>query len=114
MSKNSGESDEPEGGGGRERRQYSRTHLIWTGSLAFGDRSVDCVIMNASANGAKIRVAEALPFPEIVTLRIPRLGGFRAEVVWSRDNKLGVRFLEEPERVAELIEHVLPQPEHAS
>ena len=94
---------------GRDRRKYARTPVLWAGAIVFGDRAVDCVVMNASANGAKVRVSEVADFPTSVILRIPRLGSFRAEVVWARDNRLGVRFLEKPAKVARLMGQALPQ-----
>jgi hypothetical protein len=87
---------------------------LWTGSLISADRTVDCVIMNASANGAKVRMSEAIPLSSPITLDIPRLGTFKAEIVWTKENKIGVRFLEPPAKVAQLMVQILPQTDIAS
>lgn len=99
---------------GRDRRKYPRSPVLWTGSLTSADRTVDCVIMNASANGAKVRMSEAIPLTSPITLDIPRLGAFKAEIVWTKENKIGVRFLETPAKVARLMVQILPQTEIAS
>lgn len=99
---------------GRERRNFDRTPVLWTGTMVCGDRTVDCVIMNASANGAKVRVSETFPFPSSVTLKIPRLGDFQADVVWTKENKLGVRFREKPAKVAKLMTEAMPQSKKTS
>ena len=99
---------------GRDRRSYTRSPVLWTGSLISADRTVDCVIMNASANGAKVRMSEAIPLSSPITLEIPRLGAFKAEIVWTKENKIGVRFLESPAKVAQLMVQILPQTDIAS
>ncbi len=92
-----------------ERRKYPRTQVLWKGSLFRPGGAVECVVLNLSANGAKLRLDDPWECPSPITLRIPRFGEFRAEVAWRKDHLIGLKFLEDPKSVARLIEDALPQ-----
>ncbi|MGE3697552.1 MAG: PilZ domain-containing protein [Hyphomicrobiaceae bacterium] len=61
--------------------------------FASGHSLVECVVQNASASGAQLRVADAAIIPKEIQLQDettahPRL----ASVVWRRTGVIGVRF----------------------
>lgn len=102
--------DVPGPAAGRERtlRRHSRSAVFWSGAVQAGRQSIDCVVLNMSPGGAKIRlmkryVGDGSP----VILHIDRLGGYTSEVVWSEGNTMGLRFLKNPQQVAAEIEQGL-------
>lgn len=94
---------------GRERRKYTRSAVLWTGELYGGVRHSTCEVLNISAGGAKLRAIGNFPPGMKVVFRSVRFGEFKAEVVWQdRDsNTIGVSFLEDPTRTAEILEKSL-------
>lgn len=92
----------------KERRRYGRTPVLLSGTLLVDDREIDCIIMNLSINGAKVRCKE--PFERGVRLlfRAHRFGDFVCDVAWRKDDRMGLTFRDSPERVAEIIGKSLP------
>jgi len=78
-----------------ERRKHLRTPALWTGSLVCDNRVVDAIVVNVSANGAKVRVSEPFVEPRSLTLRIPHLGYFHGGLAWRRGDTIGLRFRED-------------------
>lgn len=94
---------------GQERRAFWRTPVIWSGSLLIHGRRADCVVLDVSANGAKLRLlgGTVLTGP-IVMLEVPRLGAFSANVAWSGENRVGLCFREGLASAALRLSAVLP------
>lgn len=94
--------------GPKERRRYDRTPVLLSGTLLVDDREIDCIIMNLSVNGAKVRCKE--PFKRGVRLlfRAHRFGDFVCDVAWQKDDRMGLAFRDSPDRVAEIIGKSLP------
>lgn len=92
----------------KERRRYNRMPVLLSGTLLVDDREVDCIIMNLSVNGAKVRCKE--PFERGVQLlfRAHRFGDFVCDVAWRKDDRIGLTFRDSPDRVAEIIGKSLP------
>lgn len=94
------------------RRRYPRTRVVWPATLRTAVGSFDCLVLDLSANGAKIQFS--VPPGEIeglVMLAIPRLPGFNATVAWTHPDhgmELGLTFDDPPEEVAALLTSVLP------
>ncbi len=86
-----------------ERRRFERTTVLWSGHLVHGDQAVTCLIVNISAGGAMVRTDDAAICPASVTLRNPRFGDLAAEVMWRKNNEMGLKFLDDDQRVAALI-----------
>ena len=73
------------------RGVYRPGKLIVTGGL-----DLDCMIVDLSANGARIHLDGADALPEFLTLRVILTGAMkRARVVWRRDKSAGLSFLME-------------------
>jgi hypothetical protein len=103
------------------RRQYRRARVLWGATLAF-DVSADevaCTVVDISAGGAKLMLTRqvlgndpdlltALMPGERVTLSVRASGTVPAAVVWQNDDRLGVRFLLDPESVRERFPGVVP------
>ena len=99
----------------KERRAYWRNTVVWNGNLTIEESSVECVVLNVSANGAKLHFSQPIDFADPTgVLTIPRLGEFGAEIAWVKGNTIGLRFEEPPERVQQLIADILPQSHDAS
>lgn len=62
-----------------------------------------CEIIDLSAGGAKLKISKAGTLTGEVTLKIGDLGPYRADVVWSRPPHMGVKFLDSPEMMAEVV-----------
>jgi PilZ domain len=93
----------------QSQRRYKRAKVLWPATLVADAEHLDCIILDLSANGARIRVAGGVPMPiSEVVLEIPRFGAFSATAAWNSETELGLRFAEDPIRVAELLGDTLP------
>lgn len=100
----------------QECRSYKRAVTTLPGCLSYGDdgRLADCVILDISATGARVKFDKALGDGEGVNTRLePRLKvaaatDFPVEVVWQKGPEVGLRFLSDPCEVAVILEKVLP------
>lgn len=89
-------------------RRHPRAAVFWSGAVQAGRTSVDCIVLNLSPGGAKVKllqrfVSDGSP----VVVHIDRLGSYASEVIWSEGDTMGVHFLKDPQRVAADIEKVL-------
>src|SRR5579883_614642 len=89
-------------------RRTVRKRVLWAAKLAHGARRFDCVVVDLSLGGARIYLAQPLVRGEVVTLILDRMGTLRAEVVWQEGHSIGLRFVEEPEKIASAIGARLP------
>ena len=78
-----------------ERRARFRRTLLRNAKIVYGDRSsmMDCVIVNISEAGAKLRPADIPLCPDQFSLQLHGGHYLDCEVVWRRQNVLGVRFV---------------------
>jgi len=89
-------------------RQHPRSAVFWSGALQSGRESIDCIVLNMSPGGAKVKLFRRFASNgSPVVLHIDRLGGYASEVVWSEGDAVGLRFLKDPKEVAADIERVL-------
>jgi hypothetical protein len=91
-----------------DRRQHKRKPVLWAARIETRDGPNDCIILDLSAGGAKLRSAAVVTVRDTVTLVIDRFGALNAEVMWARSGKLGLRFLDAPDQVAHIIGPKLP------
>jgi hypothetical protein len=100
----------------QERRSYQRAVKMLSGCLSYGDdgRLADCVILDVSAGGARVKFDGPLGDREGVDLKSgPRLRiaaamDFPVEVAWQDGSVVGLRFLNDPYEVAGALEALLP------
>ena len=89
-------------------RRTIRKRVLWAAKLAHGAKRYDCVVVDLSLGGARIYLAQPLGQGDLVTLALDRMGTLRAEVVWQEGHSIGLRFTDEPTRIAETIGARLP------
>lgn len=77
-----------------ERRTLDRRKMLGSGVISFagGNCAMDCVVLDLSDGGARIRPADALSCPDEFLLATEKGGRVDCEVVWRQSDLLGVRF----------------------
>ena len=86
-----------------DKRSGSRTRSFLKGQIVFNNRmsTMDCLVRDISANGAKLMLAQALALPDVFELAIPQKGEtFRARLSWRRGDEIGVAFSRKPHDLA--------------
>jgi hypothetical protein len=87
-----------------ERRQHKRKQVVWQGKIETRDaRILGCAVLNLSLGGAKLAVDGAFAAGDWVKLSINRIGMIEAEIVWHGGGHVGVRFLDDPARIAAIF-----------
>ena len=76
-----------------QRRVNPRKPLVRVGELVVGSQIFDCVIVDLSRAGAKIRTVRALRAqPAKAKLILKGIGEMAADVAWMRNNDIGLNF----------------------
>jgi hypothetical protein len=88
---------------GAERRQHVRSSLLYSCSLYDGENTVDCVIKDISASGARLMVEKRIGADEEFVLDIDGVGLFPSRIVWQSDDQAGIRFLSDTSQVKSWI-----------
>ncbi len=65
-----------------DKQTHPRYQTLCPGKFYTGGRVVDCDVLNISAGGAKIRLAQPVEAAPQVRLRIERVGGY-CQVNWA-------------------------------
>lgn len=101
-----------------EHRKFPRTNVVWEGKLETCGEVHDCIVLNLSANGAKLKLETPVTGHHWSgVLTIPKLGSFKAKVVWTTpkgSNELGLTFQDPPAAVALALADALPRSRAAS
>lgn len=87
----------------QERRKHKRFSTFLRGTLFHGMTAVECVIDSISAGGVGIVAPRPVAAHEIVALHIEGYGMFPGQIAWRQDTRMGIRFYEDPARVAERL-----------
>ncbi len=88
-----------------EKRHFERYHVSVPAEVSFGGESLECATIDISEGGAKVRF-KMDPFKRI-TLSIPPFGEVEGEIIWKDDEYVGIKFLGDHQRMAELINTVV-------
>lgn len=78
-----------------DNRPAARVRTILNGRIIFnrGAASLDCVVRNLSASGAKLETTSTVIVPEKFDLLIARKNETRrARIVWRNEREIGVAF----------------------
>ncbi len=82
-----------------ERRKKPRLRSFFGGVIAFNKRSstMDCLVRNFSADGAKVTFTNTVTVPDEFDLTIRRKEtSYRARMVWRDRDEAGVIFVNPP------------------
>ena len=90
-----------------ERREHPRTSVALRGRVYCGSRGVECTVVDLSPAGAQIQAGGLFEVASVVTLKIADFGAVHARVIWQRDDRLGLQFLEDARRIALRFERIL-------
>jgi len=94
--------------GWAERRQFRRKAVIWAAKLELEQGVFDCITLDLSLGGARLRLSRQIALLEPATLVLDKFGRFPAEVVWITPTEIGLQFIESPEQVASRFGNILP------
>jgi PilZ domain len=80
-----------------EQRIHSRAHVLRRGKIVFrrGYGVIDCVLLDVSPSGARLRVGTWLGLPDDFELRIENGSTHRARVRYRNLGEIGVQFVDE-------------------
>jgi PilZ domain len=89
-------------------RDFRRKRFLLTGMIRSGDGEYECVVLDLSPGGARLRVGGSFVRLQRVDLAIDRCGPLRGVIAWQRDGEVGVCFTVEPRQAEERIAEGLP------
>jgi hypothetical protein len=87
---------------GASKRRWKRVAVRWLAVVLIFDRRESCTILEISRSGARVQLNGSLPTGTDIVLFCDRFGTLEAEVLWSRGELVGVRFLDQAEADARL------------
>jgi hypothetical protein len=95
-----------------ENRKHERRDVRLHGTLMVGEAgdgpSIACEIVNLSAGGAKVKLAELVADPCVVVLEIASGGQYPADVIWKSPPFVGLKFRPSPEVMAKVLAALAP------
>ena len=94
----------------QERRRHRRCAIFWPGKITCQGCSINFDLLDISAGGARIHLSAPLIDSSPVTVRIDRIGEFRAEVVWRGLDDAGLRFIDEGELLPPCLQTGVSRP----
>ena len=110
------ESDHKKNGTAADRR-FCRADVKWPATIRAErghaclheeEREVSGVIKDISANGARIDVDGLFFEKNNLLLQATQLGAVRCDLVWRRGNKIGLQFSEDPKKILERLQELIP------
>ena len=86
--------DQPKSASPREKRGACRIGVLKRAKILLGasgraDSIIDCIVVNTSPTGIRVRTAVAMPTPEWVTLEFPDGTAVHARRRWARGLEIG-------------------------
>ncbi len=92
-----------------DRRRYKRAHVLFSGRLFSGKRGIDGLVLDLSANGARVQFHEPIAVNSAMTLRLAETVDIKVEVAWQSGNSLGLQFLAMPGQISSIFAGLLPE-----
>lgn len=86
-----------------ENREHERKAVQFDVHIRIGDRQVAGRIVDISAGGARLELAEPIREKPDVVLTLGRLGDYEGRVVWAYENTIGLKFTEDPIVMADVV-----------
>ena len=80
-----------------EQRQFRRSHVLRRARIVFrsGYSAIDCVVLDLSTGGARLKVSEWMALPDRFELRIENGPARDAEVRYRARETTGIRFVDD-------------------
>ena len=79
-----------------ERRVAARTRVLKRGTVELPESALPCKIIDLSDTGARLALSGANHVPNFFTLLIPDRPPVFCQIIWRRQERLGVTFRELP------------------
>lgn len=94
----SARSEKPKKSPVEERRTSTRTAIVSGGKITYGrhHRSMYCVVLDISDDGARLVPANILVCPNMLSLKVGDQPARDCKVVWRRKTQMGVKFVVKP------------------
>ena len=92
----------------KERRRFRRKPVILASTLETRQGTLQCVTLDLSLGGARIRVHEKLEPLELITLVLGKFGRFPGHVVWRIAADAGLQFSDPPGEIAVRFGNEIP------
>ena len=89
------------------RRTSDRHKVIFKSRIKIGTIATACGIHDISTGGARIKTSFAAAPQTPVTLEIKQLGHYAALIAWAHQSELGIKFDDDPERIALALNLIL-------
>jgi PilZ domain len=89
-------------------RRFQRKRVVWAARLETASESFECIALDLSLGGARLRLSAPLVQRQRVRITFGRVGALGAEVAWVRPGMIGVRFVDGPEQIAKILGQTLP------
>ncbi len=93
-----------------EQRRYSRTAVMWVGTISSINGTSSCDVIDVSAFGAGLSIPEGVECGKWVILATKRLEETPGRVAWIDGDRMGIEFLEDPDVVARRLAQAIPPP----
>lgn len=84
-------------------REYERSEVLFEARIKNGGLWHDCLIINVSVKGAKLKIDSKFHQGENVRLEIGNFGEFGGVVAWQNSQEVGVRFIHNPSELADVV-----------
>lgn len=92
-----------------DRRRYDRVKVLWDAAIEDSlGIACDCMLLELSANGARVRMAVPYEDSTPIKLRSTHFGSLQGRVVWHKDRVLGLQFQSPPADVLAELRRPLP------
>lgn len=80
-----------------DNRSALRHKVLKAATISFGGGAISCTVRNLSDSGASLEVASPIGIPDSVVLELEG-GGRRCRVVWRKEKRIGVRFVDRKDK----------------
>ena len=87
-------SDRAKGPQGADRRQSERRAVDLPGKILFDGGERDCAVYDISPEGALASAVEGIAVDHAVRLKVTENGEFLGLVVWLKDGRMGLKFMQ--------------------
>lgn len=92
-----------------ERRRFLRWPVFWQASLTDSEQYENCLVLDFSPGGAKVRAVSAASFGPLVSLGFPGTIGLFGKLAWQHGQLMGIEFRQDAQQCAELMQDVLAE-----